>query len=41
MERIKIILNWCAYHLGGLRGECLFETGDPIENAALEGIFGQ
>jgi hypothetical protein len=40
MEKIKIAINWCNYHLGGLRGaDAFFETGNPLENAIVAGLF--
>lgn len=40
--KIKIVINWMNYHLGGLRDpECFFEIDDPLVTAIAIGQFGE
>lgn len=39
LNKVKYAMNWMSFHLGGLRGDCLFSIGTPMENAILDGIF--
>lgn len=39
LEKIMGAFSWASFYMGGLRGDALFDLGDPVEMAILEGIF--